>query len=399
MRILICPSAYKGSFGAQAVANAIASGIADLAPHHQLRLLPFADGGDDTLACLQAYRLASSPLIQTFLDLPDAFSRMHKTCYLRESDFSRAFIELACICGLAVSCDAAEEGYPGTKSGCRSTMALQAHTAGLGQAIAHAIASGIKNIVVFIGGSASTDGGSGMLSALGLEFLDAQDRAIVPCGGHLMDIRAVSPDSVQYFFELFKGVELLIACDVNNPLYGPDGAAAVFGPQKGASLADVKYLDQALRHFCDILAPYFSQVPHLANLPGAGAAGGTAFGLGLVPGARMLSGFDLIADLVDINSEIDAADAVIIGEGMLDKQSMQGKACGRIIDIAFAKGKPVYALPALARQAQSLLDAQYLKGLITTAGADGRADLISIRAAANQLTSRFFLENRHDVTC
>lgn len=395
MRILICPSAYKGSFGAQTVASAIALGIADLAPDHQLRLLPFADGGDDTLACLQTYRLASSPLVETFLDLPDAFSRMHKTYYLRESDFSRAFIELACICGLAVSFDGADcTGTDGS-----SSMALQAHTAGLGQAIAHAIASGIKNIVVFIGGSASTDGGSGLLSALGLEFLDAQDRAIVPCGGHLKDIRAVSPDSVQYFFNLFNGVELLIACDVNNPLYGPDGAATVFGPQKGASLADVKHLDQALRHFCEILAPYFSQVPHLATRPGAGAAGGTAFGLGLVPGARMLSGFDLIADLVDIGSEIDAADAIIIGEGTLDQQSMQGKACGRIIDIAFAKGKPVYALPALARQARLLLDGQYLKCLITTAGPDGLADLNSIRAAANQLTSRFFLEDRHDVTC
>jgi glycerate kinase len=224
-------------------------------------------------------------------------------------------------------------------SGPTPDTALQASTAGVGRLVVDALDAGAGRLVVGVGGSATTDGGAGALAALGARVLDGDGRDVGPGGAGLaraarLDTAGLDPRPA--------GAELLVACDVDNPLTGPAGAAAVYGPQKGATPAEVARLDAALGRWADVVAEATGR--DLRDLPGAGAAGGLAFGLAAVLGARLTPGVRLLSDLTGVTGAVRDAALVVVGEGSLDPQSLRGKGPVGLAAIARAAGTPVVAV-------------------------------------------------------
>ncbi|EOD59695.1 glycerate kinase, partial [Amycolatopsis vancoresmycina] len=200
-----------------------------------------------------------------------------------------------------------------------------------GDVIAAAVRAGCRRIVLGVGGSACTDGGAGMLTALGARLLDAAGRELPPGGAALSRLALLDLTGL-------SEVDIELASDVDNPLYGPRGAAAVYGPQKGASAADVEILDAALRHWASIAGPSF------AERPGAGAAGGVGFAAMAVLGARMRPGIELLLDLLGFDAALAGASLVVTGEGSLDEQTLSGKAPAGVARAAAAQGIPCVAV-------------------------------------------------------
>jgi glycerate kinase len=203
---------------------------------------------------------------------------------------------------------------------------------------------GCAEVVVCVGGSASTDGGAGLLTALGAKFLDSEGKTLVPGGGALLAIDGCDVGPL----DSWSDISVSIAVDVENPLLGPKGAAAIFGPQKGADTAQVELLDRALTRFADVLEGATGRA--VRAMPGTGAAGGTAFGLACGLGARIISGFDWIAALIELERKIAEADCVITAEGRLDSQSLFGKGIGGLARMCRAANKPLLAVPALVEE-------------------------------------------------
>jgi glycerate kinase len=216
---------------------------------------------------------------------------------------------------------------------------LTATTYGTGELIAAALDRGVRRIVLGVGGSATTDGGTGMVRALGARFLDGQGQDLPPGGAALRDLAAISVDALD---PRLRDVEIVVASDVDNPLVGPRGAAAVYGPQKGAGPADVAALDEGLTRLASLVSEH--RGVELATMPGAGAAGGTAGAAVAFLGARIVSGIDLLLDLVRFPAALRTAALVITGEGSLDAQSLAGKAPWGVAQAAQRAGVPVVAL-------------------------------------------------------
>ncbi|MCW2968329.1 MAG: glxK [Solirubrobacteraceae bacterium] len=322
VRIVIAPDSFKGSLAADQVAAAIATGIARVRPVAEVVLRPVADGGEGTVAAALAVGYRGR---QVSVAGPDG----------RPVDATIAFegttavLELAAAAGLGLL----EQPAP-----------LTATTRGVGQLVLAALDAGARRIVLGLGGSATTDGGAGMLQALGVRLLDDDGTDLPPGGGGLLrlariDVRSLDPR--------LAGIDLVIASDVDNPLVGPQGAAAVFGPQKGASAVEVAVLDRALARFADVLRRDIGA--EVAYLPGAGAAGGAAAGAVGVLGARLVSGAALVCDLVGLDDALTDADLVITGEGSLDQQTLRGKAPAEVAARARTAGVPCVALAGVVR--------------------------------------------------
>ncbi|GAB4097883.1 glycerate kinase [Sinomonas halotolerans] len=320
MRILIAPDKFKGSLTAAEAAEAMAEGALAVYSDAEILRAPIADGGEGTLeAAVEAgfeerIRAVTGPLIKP---VGAAWALRGGT----------AVIETAQSSGLAaLGCEPDAE------------TAGRAHSYGAGQLIAAALDAGATEIILGLGGSAMTDGGSGALRALGLRPLDASGN-VVPLGGaHLVDV--VSLDSSALDPRL-AAVTLRIAVDVRNPLTGPDGAAHVFGPQKGADPELVEALDAGLLTWARVLAEATGRD---VDVPGAGAAGGFPAAFLAYTEARLESGFDLVAELTGIDARLAEADLVITGEGSLDGQSLTGKAPIALADRARDRGIPVVAV-------------------------------------------------------
>ena len=307
VRVLIAPDKFKGSLLAPAAAAALAEGWRSARPGDDLTLLPMADGGDGTLAVL-AQDLPTARWIP--VPTVDAVGAPRIGRYLRSGD--TAAVELAEICGIA---------------GLSPLDPMGSHTIGLGIVLAAALRSGARSLVVAIGGSASTDGGAGALSALGAQLVGAA--GLLPVGGRgLSRLTAVRTDRLAPAPP--GGVRVLV--DVQAPLFGPSGAAYAYGPQKGATEAEVGELDRGLRRLATVLG---ADPDH----PGCGAAGGTGYGLAYW-GAELAPGARTIAELVGLPAAIERADLVVTGEGRFDAGSLTGKACGYVLDQAAASGKP-----------------------------------------------------------
>ncbi|GAB2757597.1 glycerate kinase [Sinomonas soli] len=320
MRILIAPDKFKGSLTAAEAADAMAEGALAVYPDAEIVRVPVADGGEGTLEAAVAagfeerIRAVTGPLIKP---VGAAWALRGAT----------AVIETAQASGLAAL---GADPDPGT--------AGRAHSYGAGQLIAAALDAGATEIVLGLGGSAMTDGGSGALRALGLRPLDAAGN-VVPLGGAaLADIASLDDSALD---PRLAAATLRIAVDVRNPLIGPDGAAHVFGPQKGADLETVEALDAGLRTWAKVLA---GATGRDVDVPGAGAAGGFPAGFLAFTGARLESGFDLVAELVGLDARLAGADLVITGEGSLDGQSLTGKAPIALADRARDRGIPVIAV-------------------------------------------------------
>jgi glycerate 2-kinase len=325
-RVLIASDKFKGSLTAVEVADAVGRGLRRGCPDVDVAVVPIADGGDGTVAAALAAGFAA---VEVTASGPTG--ERVRARYARRGDV--AVVELAGVSGLSL--------LPGGR-----LAPLSASSRGTGEVIGAAVTAGCRKVVVGIGGSASTDGGAGLVQALGARFRDGVGCSVRPGGEGLADLATID---LAWLRGLMSGVQVTVAGDVDNPLTGPLGAAAVYGPQKGADPDQVLLLDRALGHFADRVAAV-TGVDH-RDVPGAGAAGGVGFALVALLGAELRSGIDLVLDLVDFDTRLDGVDLVVTGEGSLDEQTLHGKAVAGVAGRA-----AVRAIPVVAVCGQSTLD-------------------------------------------
>jgi glycerate kinase len=314
-RVLIAPDKFKGSLTAAEAARAVGSGVRRVRADAGVYEVPVADGGDGTLAAAVAAGYVAVPVT-----VAGPTGEPVRTSYARRGE--RAVVELADACGLV----RLSGGQPAP---------LSASSRGAGEVVAAAVRAGCREVVLGIGGSASTDGGAGLLRGLGAAVRDADGRNL-PEGGAAL-ARAATVDLTP-LRALLDGVRITVACDVDNPLTGAHGAAAVYAPQKGATPQQVAELDAALEHWADVLSP------GTRDAPGAGAAGGVGYAARAVLSATLRPGIDLVLDLVNFPTHLAGADLVITGEGALDTQTLRGKAPAGVAAAARMAGVPVVAV-------------------------------------------------------
>jgi glycerate kinase len=299
MRVLVAPDKFKGSLSATEVADGLAEGLAQSGV--DVVTLPLADGGDGSVAAALAAGFQPHTC-----QVADALGRRRTTTIAVNG--ATAVVEVADSCGLST--------LP------RGTLApMTASSYGFGEAISHAVELGAQRLVLALGGSASTDGGAGMLSALGYSFLNRDGEAMSPLAHNLHHIREIRADNAVDL----RGIELIIARDVISPLIGRRGAAAVFGPQKGATISEIDHLEAGLELLVAAMRRSgWPEAPNLAATPGAGAAGGCGFAA-LTLGGQMVSGAEYFLDLLNFDQLVNGVDMVITGEGRLDTQTLVGK--------------------------------------------------------------------------
>jgi glycerate kinase len=314
-RWLIAPQEFKGTLSAFEAAEAIITGIRDVAPEVTLDVAPLADGGPGTVDAL----LSSVEGKRCVRVVQDALGRPVRAAYALLDDGKTAVLEMAAASGLSLL--APEERDPRRTS-----------TYGTGELMRAALDEGCERLVVGMGGSATNDAGTGALTALGYRFLDAEGHPLPPGGAALRRLARVDASGRH---PRLTEVELLSATDVNSPLLGPNGATRVFAPQKGADARAVEELEEALAYFAQGMGPEFSRVP------GAGAAGGFGYGLAVLANGNLVSGYHLVAQAHDLERRLAVADVVITGEGRLDRQTAFGKGPGVLASSARALGKHV----------------------------------------------------------
>ncbi|EAP99735.1 putative transferase [Janibacter sp. HTCC2649] len=316
--VLIASDKFKGSLTSSGVGAAVRRGLLTADGELDVRVVPVADGGDGTLAAAEAAGFERVPLSAT----GPTGEPVH-TAYARKAD--QAVIELAHVSGLAL--------LPG-----RELAPWRATTRGTGEVIAAALDAGCRRIVLGIGGSASTDGGAGLLVGLGARLLDRVGDEISDPGAHLDQIADIDLTTMH---PALGEAELLLACDVDNPLLGPRGASAVYGPQKGLAPDELPVVEANLHCWADRLDSATGTDVRLA--PGAGAAGGVGYAL-MALGARLRPGIDLVLELVGFADQLRTARLVITGEGSLDEQTMSGKAPAGIAAASSSAGCEVVAV-------------------------------------------------------
>ncbi|SDT08813.1 glycerate kinase [Pseudomonas sp. Z003-0.4C(8344-21)] len=322
MKVVIAPDSFKDSLSAQGVAEAIALGLAQVWPQATLVKCPMADGGEGTVESILA--ACAGELRRSRVRGPLGAPVEAAWGWLPHTQ--TAIIEMAEASGLQLV-------PPGQRDACISS------TFGTGELIRAALDAGAQRVILAIGGSATNDGGAGAMQALGLKLLDAQDQPLVPGGLALaqlarLDLSALDPRLAQVRFD--------IAADVNNPLCGPHGASAIFGPQKGASPAQVQQLDHALGHFAELCAQALGK--DVSGEPGSGAAGGLGFAAKAFLGAQFQAGVEVVAELVGLADAVKGADLVITGEGRFDAQTLRGKTPFGVARIAKQHGVPVVVI-------------------------------------------------------
>ncbi|GAB7059713.1 glycerate kinase [Streptomyces mexicanus] len=320
-RVLIAADKFKGSLTAVQVAERVTAGLRRVVPDVEIEALPVADGGDGTVDAAVAAGFerrevrVAGPLGD---EVTAAFALRGST----------AVVEMAEASGL--------QRLPAGVF-----APLTASTYGSGELLRAALDAGARTIVFGVGGSATTDGGAGMLSALGARFLTADGAPIPPGGGGLADLAHADLSGLD---PRLSSVEFVLASDVDNPLTGPKGAPAVYGPQKGASPQDVETLDAALTHYAKVLEGAIgARAAEYAASPGAGAAGGIGYGA-LILGARFRAGIEVMLDVLGFAPALRWADLVITGEGSLDEQTLHGKAPAGVAAAARAEGREVVAV-------------------------------------------------------
>lgn len=312
-KIIICPDSFKGTMDSVEAAETIAEAIRDALPTAEVYLLPIADGGEGTLECFRRSHAGSMVCVQT---RNSNFKAVNAEYFLTPDS---AVIESAKVIGLF-------------RTEFKNPMRTTSY--GVGSLIADALKHTNK-IVLTLGGSSTNDGGCGIAAALGARFLNAEGRAFIPTGATLKEIADIDISAMPSF-------DLTCMCDVKNPMYGKNGAAYVFAPQKGADYIMVKELDHGLRHLAEVIKK--SLGADVGEIEGGGAAGGIAAGMVAFAGAKLMSGIEIILESVCFDGLLDNAKLVITGEGRLDSQSVQGKVIDGITRHAKAKNVPVIAI-------------------------------------------------------
>jgi glycerate 2-kinase len=319
VKVVLAPDKFAGTLTAAEAAVAMAAGWSRARPADELVSVPMADGGEGTIDVVERAVPGSS---RVAVEVADARGIATTATWLRLPD-GRALIEAAEACGLRRL--APEQRKP-----------RLATTYGVGQLLRSAADSGTTEILIGLGGSATVDGGGGMATALGHRLLRADGNRVKVGGEYLRQLVRIEPAAP-------LGVSVLVAADVTNPLLGADGAAAVYGPQKGAGPEDVRVLEESLRTLADVAERDLPGGPW-RGVPGAGAAGGLGFGLAAFCGARLATGAALVANLVGLQAALDGADAVVTGEGAMDAQTVAGKVAAYLADAAGRTGAPIYAV-------------------------------------------------------
>lgn len=335
-KYVLIPDSFKGTLSSEDICRIASEEILRLEPEAEICAIPVADGGEGTvdafLAAVGGTRAevpCTGPCGQEVMGfyglLPDG----------------TAVVEMAAAAGLPLA------------GACRDPE--KTTTYGVGQLMAHALSRGAKRLVLGLGGSATNDGGCGAAAALGAEFLDAEGRAFVPTGGTLTQIAYIRMKGLR---ETLAGAEVTVMCDIDNPLCGPTGAAAVFGPQKGADAAMVARMDAGLRHLAEMLEKDVGM--EVLTLAGGGSAGGFGAGAAAFFGGQLRMGIDVVLDLTDFDRKCRGASLVITGEGHLDSQSLRGKTVVGVARRARALGVPA---AALVGGCETALDAVYAEGV------------------------------------
>ncbi len=322
MKIIIAPDSFKDSLSAEGVAQAIAEGLAQVWPDAQLIQCPMADGGEGTVDAVLA--ACNGELRRQVVRGPLGDTVEARWGWLADSH--TAIIEMAEASGLQLVA-------PGQRDACSSS------TYGTGELIRAALDLGAERIILAIGGSATNDGGAGAMQALGVQLFDADKQALAPGGLALAGLAQINLDKLD---PRLARVRFEIAADVNNPLCGAQGASAIFGPQKGASAAQVQQLDAALGHFADHCAKVLPR--DVRDEPGSGAAGGLGFAAKAFLGAQFRAGVEVVAELVGLDAAVRDADLVITGEGRFDAQTLRGKTPFGVARIARHHNVPVFVI-------------------------------------------------------
>ena len=319
MKFLLAPDKFRGSLTAEEVCSAMAEGIRLVLPAADIIMLPMADGGEGTAEILTFD--ANGTMLTT--PVADPLGRNIQATYGISADGATAFIEMASASGLRLL-------QPHERNPCLTS------TFGTGQLILEAIQRGATRIVLGIGGSATTDAGMGMATALGWQFWDAEGQLLEPNGKNLIKIhKIVRPTN-------FPQIQVEVACDVTAPLYGIGGAAQLYAPQKGATPEMVAQLDKGLKHLADLVKKDFGL--DLAHVPGAGAAGGLGFGALFFLGATLKEGVKIVMEQTHFAEKLEGVNWIFTGEGKIDEQTLQGKLIAGIANAAQSRGIPVVAL-------------------------------------------------------
>jgi len=322
MKIVIAPDSYKESLSALVVATAIEQGFREIFPDAHYVKLPVADGGEGTVEAMVA--ATQGGIIKVRVTGP--LGENVEGFYGLSGDEQSAFIEMAAASGL-------EMVAPSLRNPLKTT------SWGTGELIRHALDAGVKHIIIGIGGSATNDGGAGMVQALGAKLLDAEDNPIGMGGGELEKLARIDISELD---TRLASCRIEVACDVTNPLTGKEGASAVFGPQKGATPEMIARLDDSLAHYAKIIARDLDI--DVLNLEGGGAAGGMGAALYAFCGAELRQGIEIVTDALHLDNHVADADLVITGEGRIDSQTIHGKVPVGVAKVAKRYNKPVIGI-------------------------------------------------------
>ncbi|MDD2943424.1 MAG: glycerate kinase [bacterium] len=340
-RFLLVPDSFKGTLDSMEVAEAIANGLGESFPDAHFDKCPMADGGEGSSVILGQILGAR----RYELDVVSADHRHIRGFYFM-TDAGEAFVEIA-----------AASGLPSVRE--PSLYAVRATSFGTGQLIADAITRGARKVHLFLGGSATSDGGVGIAKALGYRFV-FEDGSFSSSpvmgdkypGEQLSRIVNILPPEDAKFL---RDVEFVAVCDVENPLYGVNGAAHIYGPQKGANAADVELLDQGLAHLSTVVRKSFGKV--CEDIPGAGAAGGAGYATLAFLDGQLRKGADFLLEAVDFDRKLLEADCVITGEGQIDDQSIGGKLFSALLKRSAAAGKPLIVIAGVTAISEEMLEA------------------------------------------
>lgn len=359
-KIVIASDSFKGSLSSQEVADAFEKGVRDIIEECNIVKVPIADGGEGSVDALTTSLKGE----YVYVEVNDPLGRRIKAKYGFIESKKTAIIEAAAACGLTLLNE--NERNP-----------MLTSTFGVGEIIKDAINRGSKKLIIGIGGTSTNDAGTGMLQALGYNFYNIEGKPLDGNGKNL--------ENISYFTDIkanksLKEIEILVACDVTNPLYGENGAAYIYAAQKGANKEMIKNLDNGLRNFATIVNKYNKS--DFSFIPGAGAAGGLGFTLKSLLNAKLVRGIDIILELIDFDSIIKDSDIIVTGEGKIDSQTLMGKTPSGILNYGLRNNIPVIAICGKIDWSDNLKKSNF-KEIIQI-----NPDTISLTEAMNSTTAK-----------
>lgn len=373
--VVVASDSFKGSLRSTEVAASVASGILSVCPSCRVIGVPIADGGEGTVEAVVT--AAGGSYIEK--EVSDPLMRKVRARYGMINE-TTTVIEIASASGLTLL-------TPSERNPMLTT------TYGTGELILDALGRGCRKIILGLGGSATTDGATGLLSALGYRFLDSRGNPLFGCGESLGKITRIDAENLT---RLLRGVEIILASDVRSPLCGPLGAAAMFAPQKGADASAVEMLDKGLANFAKAVFVYNGM--DITDMEGAGAAGGAGGGLASLLGARLRSGIDVVLETMGFDRIIRGSDLVITGEGRIDRQTVMGKAPAGVLRAAQREGIPVAAIGGTVESCAELEHSGFAAmvsatpfGMPLSEAMSGDVAAANVRRAASEIARKFLL--------